>query len=208
MKTSRSLSEKVRTVAGDMITVHAGDIIAFRGHDFTSWIIRLATRGPSHVGIVATVANRLVLVESTTLAAGPCIVKRKPVNGVQAHLIDDRVRDYKGAAWVYRLAEDERETFDDIKSSKLSAILLNQFFGREYDLSGAIWSGSKFMKLLRFLRVADVSTVFCSELVARCYQALGLMNKGNASEYSPAKLLWELRQNGTVQAPIKLRAVR
>jgi hypothetical protein len=54
------------------IQFEPGDLLLFYGRDLTSRMIELATRGPSHIGIVLPIYSRgLLLVESTTLCDQP-----------------------------------------------------------------------------------------------------------------------------------------
>lgn len=149
---------------------------------------------PSHVGIIADLPvsgmTTRVLVESTSLCDRDCLITGRPVSGVQAHGPEGRVWDYlRGGGWVDQYRPTEACEFNDAELGRL-AILCRAMAGHDYDTIGAGFSGLAITR--RWLnRTADLSTLFCSELVARLLQCLNRMNWSNPSNWTPGDLIRE-----------------
>ncbi len=158
--------------------------------------------GPSHIAVICQFRGSPVWVESTTLSPHPCVILRRPVNGVQAHLPQLRIQDYVsegGHVDLYRLSPIDRLGSEE--SLLLSRILIQHFIGKEitYDMGGALLSGTRFFKRTRLLPRADMNELFCSELVAAVLMRLNRMNRDNPTRYNPACLLRQLVREGTFQ---------
>ena len=192
----------------------SGDIAACFGTGFAARGITLATAsplaprglrlGPSHVAIICRHRERPLWVESTTLCEHKCCVRGEPTAGVQAHPPELRTADYLRAGGhvdIYRLtginalSRDERTLLHRILVGHLLGV------GGRYDLSGALVSGTR---LLRLLPGAKVDELFCSELVAAVLMRLGRMNHANPARFHPARLLRELVRTGKVTRVARL----
>lgn len=188
------------------------DIAACYGTGFTARAITLGTAsllapprlriGPSHVAVLCEFHGRMVWMESTTLCTHPCAILGTQVAGCQAHLPEDRIRDYLttgGHVDLYRLSPIER--LSQSESELLTTILVRHFIGQRvtYDLGGALVSGTRLFKRTRLLPQADLNELFCSELVAAVCMRLGRMNRSNPTRFSPACLLRQLVRQGTFQ---------
>lgn len=186
----------------------AGDIAACYGVDRESQIIRWGTAslfaprglrmGPSHVAILAeTSARGLLWFESTSLCRRPCVITGEQRRGTQAHYIVPRIDDYTrdgGRVEVFRLVPFwELSPQDSHELAQLLTIAVDLRLA--YDLSGALLSGTRLLKLSRFL-YADLESVFCSELVAAALQKVGLMPHENPMRFNPASLLRRLVRTG------------
>lgn len=187
-----------------------GDIAACFGVDVTSRAISFATaslftpRGlrlaPSHVALCCEYAGQIVWVESTTLCPHACLIRGLPVDGVQAHPPQVRIRDYidvGGRVDIYRLSDIQSLTAAE--SRLLTRILIEQFARRaiRYDLGGAMLSGTRVFQLTRCFPSANLEELFCSELVAAVLMRLGRMNHANPTRFHPGRLLRELVRQGT-----------
>ena len=67
--------------------------------------------GPSHVAVLCEFHGSMVWIESTTLCKHPCAILGYQVDGCQAHLPEDRIRDYittGGHVDLYRLSPIDR----------------------------------------------------------------------------------------------------
>lgn len=174
-----------------------GDILACYGTDWTSRVISGWTLGPSHVGIVAPIhpdsRENLALFESTTLCKYPCLVTGEDWDGVQAHEISQRVRDYRGRVKVWRLVD--QWTLCDSEAALLSEILTKYWIGVPYDEGGAMLSGTSVWKWTSLMK-STASQTFCSQLVAALLQRLGRMGHTNPAAYHPASLLRRLKWEG------------
>ncbi len=162
-----------------------GDIVLFRGQSLFSRVIQRATRSPwSHVAMVMRLPEYdfLALWESTGLSSVPDILSHEPRRGVRLVPLSERVRAYQGAIAVRRLegvtlGSNERHALMELRK---------ELRGRPYeqslvDLARAAWDGAAGSN------VEDLSSLFCSELVAEAFQRLGLLGDGVPSaEYTPA----------------------
>ena len=205
-----------------MSEFQTGDLFACYGSGQLPRLITWATAslfapaglriGPSHVAICCPDhTGQPLWVESTTLSALPCsITGRKFPAGAQAHDPARRIQELQhtgGEVRQYRLTPifqlDQRET------CLLRRILIHHFVRAElpYDLRGAITSGTRLFRLLPWL-VSDVSTLFCSELIAAALMRLGRLPLTNPARYHPARLLRELVRNGTYQRADLLPSTR
>jgi hypothetical protein len=199
------------------MTLQPGDIAACQSADWTSRLIRWGTAsllppadlriGPSHLALICEWRSEMVWVESTTLCSSPCLIRRRTVRGVQAHLPAQRIADYVSAGGrvdLYRLTPINKLTIED--SRLLTRILMNHFIepGIRYDLAGAILSGTRVFQWSRLFPGADLEHLFCSELVAALVMRLGRMNHSNPTRYNPARLLRELVRTGKYQ---RLRSI-
>jgi hypothetical protein len=186
-----------------------GDIAACFGTDLTGRAISWGTASPfapcglriapSHVAICCEFEERIVWVESTTLCGHACLVRGRPVSGVQVHRPHTRIADYVRGARVdiYRLADIQQ--LSSAESRLLSRILIDHFVRHavSYDMGGAMLSGTRAFQLTRFFPSANLDELFCSELVAAVLMRLGRMNHANPTRFSPGRLLRELVRQGT-----------
>ena len=196
-----------------------GDIFACYGRDLvslgisaetslTSWLtgpsgLRWA---PSHVAIASQFvrSTEITWYESTTLSDRKCLTAEQRVEGVQVHPIRERIRDYcRSGGWVdvYRLTGiNELSGYEaELLRSMLSKLVGDKQTGqapRQYDTSGAVFSGTRLLKWLPFSR-ANLQQMFCSELIAAVLQRLCRMNRDNPARYNPGLLLRRLVRQGT-----------
>jgi hypothetical protein len=187
----------------------SGDLAACYGSDHASRAISWGTAsllgpaglriGPSHIAVICLDAGRPLWVESTTFCRRLCILRSCPVSGAQAHDPDDRVDDYEtcgGRVEQYRLTDINSLSRDE--SELLTRILVEHVVrrGLNYDLHGAILSGTRVFQLTRLFPAADLESFFCSELVAAVLMRLNRMNHANPTRFNPARLLRMLVRTG------------
>ena len=159
-------------VRGDLRT---GDIILFSGKGGISHAIKLTTNSKwSHVGMVLRLpeSQAAFLWESTTLTNLKDAIDGRVKRGVQLVLLSDRVRTYDGEVSVRHL---RGHTVDN-----QNYLNLMQF---RQEVRGRAYEQDK----LELIRAAydgpfghnqeDLSSLFCSELVAEAYQRLGLLQQ-------------------------------
>lgn len=186
----------------------AGDIAACYGTCWESRVIRWGTAsllaprglrlGPSHVAMLAHDREfGLTWFESTSLCKSSCLIRKTRVRGAQAQHPIDRIGDYtlqRGWVEIYRptrlweLTADESARLADRLRETVEA-------GLNYDLGGALLSGTRCLKFARFLR-ADLDSLFCSELIAAALQVLGRLCPQNPMHFNPAMLLRRLVRSG------------
>lgn len=164
---------------------NTGDIVLFSGKSGISAGIKWATLNRwSHVGMILRLPEYdfVTVWESTTLSNLLDLDTKKPMKGVQLVPFSDRVNKYQGDIAVRQL---ENIMFTKADIEKLM-MLRKRIAGRPYEedkieLMKAAYDGP-------FGRNAeDLSSLFCSELVAEAYQTLGLLSEAEpANEYTPA----------------------
>jgi hypothetical protein len=176
-----------------------GDIVVFFGSDWTSRAIELATGGPSHVALISRdAAGEPLLFESTTLCDLPDRLTGKRRVGVQTHDPDERLAAYAGTAARLRPAPAWR--FNRYETDLL-ARMLRHLHGADYDLAGALLSGTRLFKWTSLMPYPDLGSLFCSELCAAVLMRLGRLPLSNPSTYHPAGLVRRLRRCGVYQRP-------
>lgn len=166
-------------------SLETGDIILFSGNSFISHLIRMATRSDySHVGMVLKFNgyDSVFLWESTKLSNVGDILSGKKKNGVQITLLSERIENYNGSCVLRRLASPSFTSAQIDSLNQLRRELRNRPYERnkkELILSLYDNAGGK--------NEEDLSSVFCSELVAEAYQRLGLIpsDRKPSNEYLP-----------------------
>lgn len=161
-----------------------GDVVLFSGKGAISHGIKLFTFSKwSHVGMVLRLpdTDTVFLWESTTLSNLADAIDGKNKKGVQLVLMSERIRTYDGDACVRHLQDFE---VDNVKYEKLMALrktLRNKPYEKDQiELIKSAYDGPWGHN------EEDLSSLFCSELVAEAYQCLGLIsNKVPSNEFTP-----------------------
>ncbi len=163
-----------------------GDIVLFGGKSFVSWLIKKITKNKySHIGMVLKIEgfDFVALWESTTLNNTPDIFQKKR-KGVQIIQLSNRIENYKGRVAIrllggYDFTEKDNEIISELR---------REINDKPYEKN--LWSLAKSAIDLSFFgknKKQDLSSVFCSELVAEAYMRLGLIEENQvSSEYTPA----------------------
>lgn len=192
-----------------------GDIWAFAGQSFYSKMIRLSTcslgqwwygETPSHIAISSEYnplvyqntklitghskyIGQVLLFESTELVDLPCCLTGKKTAGVQAHPILQRISNYTGTVWRYRLDPDWKLT--PTQSQILNKFLL-EHLGEDYDAYDAVLSATIRLRLARFIR-HDLKKRFCSDLVLDALRHTGILDHNfSPKTYNPARSIMDL----------------
>ncbi len=162
-----------------------GDIILFSGKGGISAGIKFGTLSKwSHVGMILKLEEYdfVTIWESTTLSDITNLDTNKPKKGVQLVPLSSRVNKYKGDIAVRQLTGVQL-TPDNIKDLM---DFRRKISDRDYEqdtveLIKAAYDGPFGHN------EEDLSSLFCSELVAEAYQCLRLLGEGKPSnEYTPA----------------------
>ena len=162
-----------------------GDIVLFSGKGGISAGIKIGTFSRwSHVGMVVRLPEYdfVTLWESTTLVDLNDLDTRRPIKGVQLVPMSTRLRDYSGDVAVRHLTEEARAAMDIPELMRLRREIAGRPYEQyEIELIRAAYDGP-------FGRnVEDLSSLFCSELVAEAYQRMALVTETKPSnEYTPA----------------------
>ena len=162
-----------------------GDMVLFSGGGFVSRMIQMYTRSKwSHVGVVVRDDwyDQLLLWESTTLS------KIKTIHGnvrqgVAIRPLSEVVENYDGVVGVRQLkrelTDSEQITVGDLRK---------EFKGRDYETDKLELFRSAY-DFIGGQNEEDLSSLFCSELVAEMYQRLYFISEELPSnEYTPADL--------------------
>lgn len=166
-----------------------GDIIIFSGHGTVSDVIKLFTRSKwSHVGMaIRNGTDNLYVLEATTLSDVKDVVDNVAKKGVQLVPLHDRLNTYDGDISIKHL---HGAVLGNNDSSALKAFML-EIEDRPYeknivDLAKAVLErktpkDSIFHDMLH--DEGDLSSLFCSELIAEAYQRLNILNNTEPSDY-------------------------
>lgn len=169
-------------VRGELKT---GDIILFSGKGAFSDIIKFGTLSKwSHVGMILSMPdyNFLSIWESTTLSDVTDLDSGLPRKGVQLVPLSSRVQKYSGDIAVRQLTGAELSGDSLQKLMTLRSELRDKPYERDkIELFKSAYDGPFGHN------DEDLSSIFCSELVAEAYQKLGLLSEDKSSnEYTPA----------------------
>lgn len=172
--------------------LHTGDIVLFSRKNLLIFLWNKITKSKwSHVGMVIKSAdtNQILLWESTTLKNLCDQFSKIARSGVQAVLLSQRVRTYKGNIAIRKLCnvdeEMRREMYENLIEFRKS--VANKNFERNYwELLKAFIDVFDFKDLCNSSKRENWSSVFCSELVAGAYIRMGLLDKKKPpNEYTP-----------------------
>ncbi len=169
-----------------------GDIVLFSGkNDLISETIKLVTLSKwSHVGMVLRQPDYdlVLLWESTTLSNLKDIEDGKAKRGVQLVSLRERLRAYRGDVVIRQLQNISIDENPKMKTALLD--FRTEVRDRPFEdgwlalLKSAVDYFGRFSK-----NQEDLSSLFCSELVAEAYQRMGLLAEvpdGEPSnEYTP-----------------------
>ncbi len=166
--------------------LRTGDVVLFSGKGGISAGIKWATFSRwSHVGMVLVLPEYdfVCLWESTTLSSIADVATGEHRKGVQLVPLSARVREYKGDIAIRQLKNVQFDAADIHSLMKLRKKLARRPYEKsKLELIRAAYDGP-FGK-----NTEDLSSLFCSELVAEAYQELDLVNakKKPSNEYTPA----------------------
>lgn len=169
-------------------SLKTGDLLLFSGKSLASDSIKWATFSPwSHVGLVLRLPEHpfTCLWEASPDADLPCLDRGLPAPGAQLVPLEERLQRYPGSVGLRRLQGTR------LRLKDLTALqgLRRQLTGRPYErnlleLAAAAYDGPG------GAQKENLASLFCSELVAEAYQALGLLGGGTrqrpSNEYTPA----------------------
>jgi hypothetical protein len=165
-----------------------GDLLLFSGKSTISNVIKLFSGGKwSHIGMVLRLdsfGDTVLLWESTTLTDVKDIETGVRTKGVQLVALSQRLQDYDGEINLRQL----NKKLSDAQFNKL-ADCRKQLSRKPYERSEAELLKAAYDGLFGNSKGEDLSSLFCSELVAEAYQCMGLLDdwpKGLPSnEYTP-----------------------
>jgi len=181
-----------------------GDIWLFRGSSLADRAIQAFTNSPvNHVGMVVALDDLPALLWHAELGRTlPDVWTGERQRGVQLHLLAEAVTTwnerYGQRAWVRQLEGTIERRHED----KLMGVI-NRFDGRPFPTTPGLirqWLTARFRR-----RSSTLETIYCAELVATTYQAMGLLPRRRpASWYDPGRF-WSGDRIELVE-PFALRA--
>ncbi len=161
-----------------------GDIWLFRGRSIADRAIQTLTNSPvNHVGMVVAIDDLPPLLWHAELGRSlPDVWTGERQRGVQLHRLEQAVatwnEKYGQRAWVRQL----RGTIEREHEDRLMQVV-DGFDGRAFPTTLGLARG---WVTGRFRRSTSLETVYCAELVATTYQAMGLLpSERPASWYDP-----------------------
>ncbi len=165
-----------------------GDLVLFSGASFFSSVIKWAVGGRwSHVGVVVRspqFPGRVLLWEATTLADIADVERGHAAPGVQLVPLSDRLARYAGEFKLRALDKPITPDMDAALTRRRA-----ELSGRPYETDKLELFHAAFDGWFAQLRRERLHSLFCSELVAEAYQAMGLLPEPPhgppSNEYTP-----------------------
>jgi hypothetical protein len=199
---------KYEEIRGQLQT---GDIVLFSGRGRASQGIKWLTLCPwSHVGMVlrmppgaGPLADTVLLWESTNFDNLKDVLEGVARRGVQLVLLSERVQVYPGEIAVRPLSVQRDEAMFEALSALRMKLRNRPFEEKKLELLRAALDGP----FERWRSSEDLSSLFCSELIAETYQALGLLpdhpDAKPSNEYTPRDFAGDLALlRGAVLGPV------
>ncbi len=182
-----------------------GDVWLFRGRSFADRAIQTLTNSPvNHVGMVVALDDLPPLLWHAELGRSlPDVWTGRRQRGVQLHRLRDAVTTweerYDQRAWFRQLEGGEIERHHEDRLMEV----IDRFDGHPFPTTARLagrWAAGRFRR-----REASLESVYCAELVATTYQAMGLLSQRHpASWYDPGRF-WSGDHVG-LEAPFRLSA--
>jgi hypothetical protein len=171
-----------------LATAATGDIWLFRGRTFADRAIQTLTNSPvNHVGMVVALDDLPPLLWHAELGRSlPDVWTGRRQRGVQLHRLRDAVTTweerYHQRAWLRQLEGGEIERHHEDRLMEV----IDRFDGHPFPTTARLagrWAAGRFRR-----REASLETLYCAELVAMTYQAMGLLSDRHpASWYDPGR---------------------
>ena len=166
-----------------------GDIWLFRGSSLADRAIQTLTNSPvNHVGMVVALDDLPALLWHAELGRSePDVWTGERQRGVQLHRLGDAVTTwnerYGQWAWTRQLEGRIERHHED----KLMATI-DRFDGRPFPTLPRLARGWAAARLRRGRGSSSLETIYCAELVASSYQAMGLLpDQRPAGWYDPGR---------------------
>jgi len=162
--------------------LNVGDIVLFSGNSGFSRIIRHFCRSDfSHVGIVWRIDqwDLNMLWESTTQGKIPDVFDLTIKQGVQTVALSQKIARYDGEVTIRRLNKPLTDDMIRAMTDFRRVVKNRPYEENKWNLAKAVLDRSSDND-------EDLSSLFCSELVAETYQRMGLLSEDTpSSEYIP-----------------------
>ena len=149
-------------------SLKTGDIVLFHGTGLIPRIVRWWTGSPkwSHIALIVKShdVDAVFCFESTTLNKTGDITAGTQVRGVQLSALSSRIKTFNGRVAIRRLEKP------------LTKLQEKKVYGFMKEVRGRAYERDK-MQLINAANnsAEDLTSIFCSELVAEAYQRAGLL---------------------------------
>ncbi len=181
------MSETALTLDEAVATAGTGDIWLFRGRTLADRAIQTVTNSPvNHVGMVVALDDLPPLLWHAELGRSlPDVWTGQRQRGVQLHKLRDAVTTwnerYRQQAWVRQLEGTIQREHED----RLMKVI-ERLDGRPFPTMVGLARNWLTGRVRR--RESSLEAVYCAELVATTYQAMGLLpSRRPASWYDPGR---------------------
>jgi hypothetical protein len=181
------VTETVLPLQEAVATATTGDIWLFRGRSLADRAIQAVTNSPvNHVGMAVAIDDLPPLLWHAELGRSlPDVWTGERQRGVQLHPLADAVTTwstrYDQRAWVRQLVGSVGREHEDRLMETIA-----RFDGRAFPTTPGLlrqWLAGRVRR-----RDTALETIYCAELVATTYQAMGLLPRHRpASYYDPGK---------------------
>jgi hypothetical protein len=181
------VTETVLPLQEAVATAATGDIWLFRGRSLADRAIQAVTNSPvNHVGMAVAIDDLPPLLWHAELGRSlPDVWTGERQRGVQLHPLADAVvtwsTRYDQRAWVRQLVGSVGREHEDRLMETIA-----RFDGRAFPTTPGLlrqWLAGRVRR-----RDTALETIYCAELVATTYQAMGLLPRHRpASYYDPGK---------------------
>jgi hypothetical protein len=167
--------------------LNTGDIVLFSGKGLISMGLQIGSLCSwSHVAMVVRVKEPDVALvyQSTPVCKAKDFLDGTLKNGVQVNVMSEAVNGYNGKVAVRHLAVERTPAMLDGLSRFRREVKDRPYEAHIVQMVKAVWDGPLGQV------EEDLSSLFCSELVAEAYQRMGLLPKNEdggkpATEYTP-----------------------
>lgn len=169
-------------------SLKTGDIVLFSGDKGIAPLIKFFTKSKwSHVGMVYKLGEDVFLWESTKIGKVVDSEVGKLVNGVQLPLLSDRVRTFSGNVAIRSISEGFEQDMLEKLSDFRQKVKGRPYEDNQLDLLLSVYDGIFIPEGFVLEASNDLSSFFCSELLAETYREVGLFfSQKPSSEYTPA----------------------
>lgn len=188
---------------GDIV---AGDMLGCSSCTVVGSVINVCTLGApfcdlSHVQLAVQWPDcaKPLIAESTDRYRQPCAIQGQVVDGVQFHRLRSRIIGYPGRVYRYPITKPLEDWQHRAVRRWLAAHMR-----AGYDAAGAV--EARDMPIAALTRPKeDTVSLFCSEMVAGCYRAAGLLKTDNVSAWSPNRLARHLVRTGVLLPRVRIK---
>lgn len=178
--TSLSLADAVTTAA-------TGDVWLFRGRSLADRAIQTVTNSPvNHVGMAVALDDLPPLLWHAELGRSlPDVWTGERQRGVQLHVLADAVRTWDEKYGQRAFLRQLHGTLERSHEDELMRVI-DRYDGRPFPTTPGLMRSWATGRVRR--REVSKEAVYCAELVATTYQAMGLLpDKRPASWYDPGR---------------------